>query len=47
MSDVVISPADFENQGAHHLAKQYDSDGKRTVGESLSNTLSSFLTQKY
>ncbi|KAI6139724.1 P-loop containing nucleoside triphosphate hydrolase protein [Pisolithus tinctorius] len=23
---------DFENQGAHHLAKQYDPKGKRTVG---------------
>lgn len=45
MSDVVISPADFENQGAHHLAKQYDPDGRRTVGESLSNNLSSFLTR--
>jgi hypothetical protein len=24
--------ADFENQGAHHLTKQYDPDGKRTIG---------------
>ena len=40
VSDVAILPADFENQGAHHLAKQYDPDGKRTVGESLSNELS-------
>ncbi|KAF7324988.1 hypothetical protein MKEN_00541200 [Mycena kentingensis (nom. inval.)] len=23
---------DFENQGAHHLTKQYDPEGKRTVG---------------
>ena len=36
--------ADFENQGAHHLAKQYDPDGKRTVGESLLNTTSRFNT---
>ena len=34
------SLADFENQGAHHLAKQYDPDGKRTVGESLLDTTS-------
>lgn len=27
--------ADFENQGAHRLAKQYDPDGKRTIGMSL------------
>ena len=25
-------PADFENQGAHHMAKQYDPDGERTIG---------------
>lgn len=24
--------ADFENQGAHHMAKQYDQDGQRTIG---------------
>lgn len=24
--------ADFENQGAHHLAKKYDPEGKRIVG---------------
>ena len=24
--------ADFENQGAHHMAKQYDPDGHRTIG---------------
>ena len=24
--------ADFENQGAHHMAKQYDPDGERTIG---------------
>ena len=34
----MCSLADFENQGAHHLAKQYDPDGKRTVGESLLDT---------
>ena len=28
------SVADFENQGAHHLAKQHDPEGKRTVGVS-------------
>ncbi|KAF8551404.1 hypothetical protein OG21DRAFT_1478160 [Imleria badia] len=28
----VACETDFENQGAHHLAKQYDPDGKRTVG---------------
>ena len=27
-----ISTADFENQGAHHLAKQHDPEGKRTIG---------------
>ena len=27
--------ADFENQGAHRLAKQYDPDGKRTIGKFL------------
>jgi hypothetical protein len=26
------STADFENQGAHHLAKQHDPEGKRTIG---------------
>ena len=26
--------ADFENQGAHHMAKQYDPDGERTIGPS-------------
>jgi len=25
--------ADFENQGAHRLTKQYDPDGKRTIGK--------------
>ena len=25
--------ADFENQGAHRLAKQFDPEGKRTVGK--------------
>ncbi|KAF8868929.1 P-loop containing nucleoside triphosphate hydrolase protein [Mucidula mucida] len=25
-------PADFENQGAHHLAKKHDPKGKRTIG---------------
>ena len=24
--------ADFENQGAHHMAKNYDPDGQRTIG---------------
>jgi hypothetical protein len=24
--------ADFENQGAHHMAKQYDPNGQRTIG---------------
>lgn len=24
--------ADFENQGAHHLAKKHDPEGKRTIG---------------
>lgn len=24
--------ADFENQGAHHLARQHDPEGKRTIG---------------
>lgn len=24
--------ADFENQGAHHIAKQHDPEGKRTIG---------------
>ncbi|KAJ7651398.1 hypothetical protein FB45DRAFT_1079214, partial [Roridomyces roridus] len=28
----VACETDFENQGAHHLAKQYDPQGKRTVG---------------
>ncbi|KAI6108833.1 P-loop containing nucleoside triphosphate hydrolase protein [Pisolithus croceorrhizus] len=28
----VACETDFENQGAHHLAKQYDRKGKRTVG---------------
>jgi len=27
--------ADFENQGAHHLAKQFDPEGKRTIGKPL------------
>ncbi|KAF8991460.1 P-loop containing nucleoside triphosphate hydrolase protein [Cyathus striatus] len=28
----VACETDFENQGAHALAKQYDSEGKRTIG---------------
>ncbi|KAI6044502.1 P-loop containing nucleoside triphosphate hydrolase protein [Pisolithus marmoratus] len=28
----VACETDFENQGAHHLAKQYDPKGRRTVG---------------
>ncbi|KAI6128075.1 P-loop containing nucleoside triphosphate hydrolase protein [Pisolithus croceorrhizus] len=28
----VACETDFENQGAHHLARQYDPKGKRTVG---------------
>ncbi|KAG8220546.1 P-loop containing nucleoside triphosphate hydrolase protein [Butyriboletus roseoflavus] len=28
----VACETDFENQGAHHLTKQYDPEGKRTVG---------------
>ena len=24
--------ADFENQGAHHITKQHDPEGKRTIG---------------
>ncbi|KIK36073.1 hypothetical protein CY34DRAFT_544266 [Suillus luteus UH-Slu-Lm8-n1] len=28
----VTCETDFENQGAHHLTKQYDPEGKRTVG---------------
>ncbi|KII95434.1 hypothetical protein PLICRDRAFT_25913 [Plicaturopsis crispa FD-325 SS-3] len=28
----VACETDFENQGAHHLAKQNDPDGKRTIG---------------
>ncbi|KIM53478.1 hypothetical protein SCLCIDRAFT_1222690 [Scleroderma citrinum Foug A] len=28
----VACETDFENQGAHHLAKQHDPEGKRTVG---------------
>ncbi|KAF9648403.1 hypothetical protein BDM02DRAFT_3187163 [Thelephora ganbajun] len=28
----VTCETDFENQGAHHLAKQHDSDGQRTIG---------------
>ncbi|KIM62717.1 hypothetical protein SCLCIDRAFT_118891 [Scleroderma citrinum Foug A] len=28
----VACETDFENQGAHHLAKQFDPEGKRTVG---------------
>ncbi|KIJ13505.1 hypothetical protein PAXINDRAFT_81017 [Paxillus involutus ATCC 200175] len=28
----VACETDFENQGAHHLAKKYDPEGKRTVG---------------
>ncbi|PPR05458.1 hypothetical protein CVT24_008227 [Panaeolus cyanescens] len=28
----VACETDFENQGAHHLAKEYDPEGKRTIG---------------
>ncbi|TFY61367.1 hypothetical protein EVJ58_g4550 [Rhodofomes roseus] len=28
----VACETDFENQGAHHLAKQHDPEGKRTIG---------------
>ncbi|PPQ83880.1 hypothetical protein CVT25_000650, partial [Psilocybe cyanescens] len=28
----LAKPADFEIQGAHRLTKQYDSEGKRTIG---------------
>jgi hypothetical protein len=31
--DVTSSKADFQNQGALELAKEYDPDGKRTIGE--------------
>jgi hypothetical protein len=30
--------ADFENQGAHRLAKQYDPEGKRTIGNDFAFT---------
>jgi hypothetical protein len=29
---LTLHAADFENQGAHHMAKQYDPDGQRTIG---------------
>ncbi|SJL13249.1 uncharacterized protein ARMOST_16688 [Armillaria ostoyae] len=29
---VNVRAADFENQGAHHLAKMHDAEGKRTIG---------------
>jgi hypothetical protein len=28
----ILIIADFENQGAHNLAKKYDPEGKRTIG---------------
>jgi Dynamin central region len=34
--------ADFENQGAHRIAKKYDPEGKRTIG--MSRLLSSLLS---
>ncbi len=30
---LTIASADFENQGAHHLAKTHDPFGKRTIGQ--------------
>ena len=34
LTSLLLTPhaADFENQGAHHMAKQYDPDGQRTIG---------------
>ena len=34
LKSLMLTPhaADFENQGAHHMAKQYDPDGQRTIG---------------
>lgn len=29
---LTLRTADFENQGAHHLAKQHDPNGQRTIG---------------
>ena len=37
--------ADFENQGAHHLAKLDDPDGKRTIGGILSKICFPLQTQ--
>ena len=31
-----VRTADFENQGAHHIAKQHDPEGKRTIGTFIS-----------
>ena len=39
--------ADFENQGAHHLAKLNDPDGKRTIGESFWNRVCQFGLIKF
>ena len=32
ISKLTTLTADFENQGAHHMAKRYDPEGKRTIG---------------
>jgi len=31
----MTTTADFENQGAHHLAKEHDPEGKRTIGDDI------------
>ncbi|KIO03399.1 hypothetical protein M404DRAFT_145645 [Pisolithus tinctorius Marx 270] len=35
----VACETDFENQGAHHLAKQHDPEGRRTVGNHYTGVL--------
>jgi hypothetical protein len=42
--DTISSQADFQNQGALELAKEYDPDGKRTIGEHHRSRLANGLS---
>lgn len=45
---ILSDSADFEVQGAHRLAKQFDPDGKRTIGEENSMcVIRSYLYQLF
>jgi hypothetical protein len=37
LTDIPSPQADFQNQGAQELAREYDPDGKRTIGQHNDN----------